>query len=181
MAIITIDRPGMPIAMSWGDLERNYDSLEELAMDLQFVVEHEYISENDPKPRFTDRDGSRYRIIVMSLEVVLCVRVPQNYDPASLVLREAQLSQGRLIIEFLGDAPHRALLNARVESRQFAGAAVGLDRVMSEMPAGVRLRSANISWLAFDEAWLTSVDPAPPTSFSGIAKKFVSWLRSGRS
>lgn len=163
MAVNIGDGPKPPITLSWEDIDRTYDSLVDLGMDLQFVEEHEYIDGSEPEPVFLDRDGRRFRILVMSLEVVFCAEVPSDYSPTQLLLRSVQMQGGEALVESLHGRDHRALL---VESR------TAIE--VSEMPhsrgtacesdpgARVRDTDARHSWIAFDKEWLGSVDPTPP-------------------
>jgi hypothetical protein len=98
MAAVLGDAPDPPISLSWGDLSkkkeslsRTYESLTDVGMDLDFIREGEWEAW-EPTPVFTDRVGRRFRILVMSQEVVLCVEVPADYEPAQLRLRRVWVS-----------------------------------------------------------------------------------------
>lgn len=167
MAALLGVAPEPPISLVWGDLSkkkeslsRTYDSLTDLGIDLQFLREGEWKAW-EPTPVFADRVGRRFRILVMSLEVVLCVEVPADYEPAQLRLRRVWVAGEEIIVESLHSVDHRALSS---ESRtaipvetitQADGTGTAADDTDEEGPAA-------LSWHVFDEEWMNSVDPAPP-------------------
>jgi len=44
--------PCPPIHITWGDLDETFESLRVLGQNLQFVVEHEYLAEEEPRSSF---------------------------------------------------------------------------------------------------------------------------------
>jgi hypothetical protein len=81
-------------------LSRTYESLTDVGIDLEFEREGEWAG-LEPAPVFTDRVGRRFRILVMSQEVVLSVEVPADYEPAQLRLRRVWVSGEETIVESL--------------------------------------------------------------------------------
>ncbi len=69
-----------------------------LGQNLQFVIEREFIEPGEPRPDFRDAKGRRYRILVISLEVVLCVEVPINFDPLQLVLSVFSMDGNMVVV-----------------------------------------------------------------------------------
>ena len=167
MAVVLGDPPDPPISLSWGDLSkkheslsRTYESLSDVGIDLDFLREGEWKAW-EPTPVFTDRVGRRFRILVMSQEVVLCVEVPADYEPAQLRLRRVWVSGEEIIVESLYSVDHRALSSESrtaipVETIELAdGTGNAADDTDEEGPSA-------LSWPVFDEEWMTSIDPAPP-------------------
>lgn len=170
--------PGLPIRLLWDDLDRTYASLSELGIDLEFVLEREYLAPEDPKPVFTDSGGSRFRILVLSLEVVLCVRVPDEYDPSELKLVSIEQQELEIVVEVHGAQAHRALSRGTEATESFVAVA---PEELEALTAPLRLDSlpaSTLSWIEFDEAWLTCVDPAPPIRLRELLSRL---LRHGRS
>ncbi|WP_411720344.1 hypothetical protein, partial [Mycetocola sp.] len=169
MAVILGNAPEPPINLSWGDLtkkreylSRTYESLTDVGMDLKFEREGEGEWEgSEPAPVFTDRVGRRFRILIMSLEVVLCAEVPADYHPAQLRLRRVWVSGEEIIVESLHSVDHRALSS---ESRT----AIPIETIELSEETGPAADdtgeegSSAISWPVFDVEWMNSVDPAPP-------------------
>lgn len=177
VAVVAIaDEPRPPIFLTWGDLGRRYDSLNDLGMDLQFVLEREYLAPGEPRPIFSDRDGRRFRILVVSLEVVLCVLVPNDFEPEQLELQPAHVDGAELLIESLHGVPHRALSRASGSALPIDGIPLGVISAESSL-AELHLMSA---WLEFDQAWVESVDPAPPISLVEWARRRLVRLLRGR-
>ncbi|AWB86086.1 hypothetical protein [Mycetocola zhujimingii] len=178
MAVVLGVPPAPPISLSWGDLSkkreslsRTYDSLTDVGIDLQFLREGEWEAW-EPTPVFTDRLGRRFRILVMSLEVVLCVEVPADYEPAQLTLRRVWLSGEEIIVESLHSADHRALSSETrtaipIETIKLAdGTSTASEDTDEE-------GSSALSWHVFDEEWMNSVDPAPPTYLGAWLSQFL--------
>ncbi|GGE94418.1 hypothetical protein [Mycetocola zhadangensis] len=167
MAVVLGDPPDPPINLSWGDpskknesLSRTYESLTDLGIDLEFEREGEWAG-FAPAPVFTDRVGRRFRILVMSLEVVLCVEVPADYEPAQLRLRRVWVSGEEIVIESLHSVDHRALSSESrtaipIETIELA------DETITASEDTDKEGSSVLSWPVFDEDWMNSVDPAPP-------------------
>ncbi len=170
--------PRLPIKLTWGDLRRSYDTMSDLGIDLEFVLEREYLEANEPRPYFSDRDGRRFRILVISLEVVFCVLVPQDYEPAELELHLARVDDAELVLETFRGVPHRALLTS-------SGRAVPVEALATKDIARMAPREAKeaeLDWLSFDEAWLASVDPAPPVAlFEWTGRRFTSIFRRSKT
>jgi hypothetical protein len=167
MAVVLGDAPEPPINLSWGDfgkkkesLSETYESLTDVGMDFEFLREGEWEAW-EPTPVFTDRLGRRFRILVMSQEVVLCVEVPADYEPSQLRLRRVWISGEEIIVESLHSVDHRALSS---ESRK----AIPIETITQADGTGTAADDTDqdgpspLSWPVFDEEWMNSVDPAPP-------------------
>lgn len=167
MAVVLGDAPEPPISLVWGDpskkkefVSETYESLTDVGMDLEFEREGEWAG-IEPAPVFTDRLGRRFRILVMSQEVVLCVEVPADYEPAQLRLRRVWVSGEEIIVESLHSVDHRALSSGTrtaipIETMtQADGTGNAADDTDQNGPSP-------LSWPVFDEEWMNCVDPAPP-------------------
>ena len=165
MAVVLGSPPHPPIRLRWEDLDRSYDSLSDVGVDLQFVMEREFLDPQETRPLFTDSDGQRFRILVISLEVVLCVRVPDDFDPLQLTLRRVKSALGEMVVESLGSDDHRALLVETGEAVPIGAEFLVDDTAEVDPSSGGRTQLiSSPSWLDFDDAWMRSVDPAPPVT-----------------
>ena len=134
-------------------------------MDLQFVMEREFLDPQETRPLFTDSDGQRFRILVISLEVVLCVRVPDDFDPLQLTLRRVKSALGEMAVESFRSEDHRALLVETGEAVPIGAEFLVDDTAEVDPSSGGRTQLiSSPSWLDFDDAWMRSVDPAPPVT-----------------
>jgi hypothetical protein len=168
--------PVPPIHMAWGDFEETFESLRVLGQNLQFVIEHEYLAEDHPRPNFRDAQGQRYRILVISLEVVFCVAVPPDFDPLQLELATIHAGDSQVIAEHLGGVIHRALSCPTGQGQPLAPiSVVELEEL------GATLRDADaaqteLSWFEFDTLWFSAVDPAPPVDLGAALRRLMSRL-----
>lgn len=164
--------PFFPVYMTWGEDTDSYDSLEDLGTYLQFLREGEF-GAGDSFPIFIDSTGVRYRIVIISLEVVLCLPVPKSFKISDLTLMETHLPGGRAVLEMLGDTPHRAL-GWSASSRPGTTSepkALPLERVPLE---NVGWKASSMPWAEFDLLWFEA--SIPPFSF-GLPKPFRRALR----
>lgn len=177
MAEVILDSPSPPIVMTWEGSKDSYDNLADLAIDLEFLQEANF-RPGESRPRFLDSSGFEYRILVMSLEVVLCVRVPWGYDPGDLELVAAAPSGKRLVIEHLNGRIHRALA---VE--QSGGGAYSACREAGAPPcdslSGVgELAGTSMPWEEFDRLWLEAMDPTPPLSARQVVRDIAQAIKA---
>lgn len=174
MAEVVIgEPPNFPIKLRWDDSNDTFDSLLDLGTYLQFVEEHEYRGTDESKPVFTDSSGARFRILVFALEVTLCVRVPDDYDPSQLRLGVFVDRETETVVEVLGRQVHRALSQRRGTPESFTAVAA---EELEKLPALAWADGppAPLSWLEFDEVWKFSVYKPRPFRFTDLIPR---WLR----
>lgn len=177
MAAVILDNPSAPIRMAWGGTDDRYDNLADLAIDLEFIQEASF-QPGEARPRFLDSSGFEYRILVMSLEVVLCVRVPSGYDPGDLELVSVHLGGECLIVEHLNGRIHRALAMDGSNGSEYSAyhqAGVFPCDSLSRMedPEGT-----SMPWKEFDRLWLEAMDPAPPLSVGQVAEEVAKAIKA---
>lgn len=156
--------PRFPLFLCWtcapDVVDQEYDSLEHAAQDLQFVSESGCGAHERDEAVFTDSNGTRFRILVISLRAVLCEPVPRSFDSRELRLLRVPHDGEPLDVEFYGTRPHRGL---RVGGDTVVPAEV-LSRLSQQVPswASAAWAASPRRWSDFDEEWFRLVDPAPP-------------------
>lgn len=168
--------PKLPIRAHGDDLDRTYDSLKDLGIDLQFI---DFDFQRDESAvAFIDSSGARYRIMVLFLEIVLCAQVPDDYDPSQLRLVTFEHEDSELVAEALGTQAHRALSRRIGREEEFAAVAVE-DLAKLSTPLSVHdLSAPAMPWWRFNEIWNSRVDPSLPIRFTDF---IPGWLRRRRS
>ncbi|MDT0200637.1 hypothetical protein [Nocardioides sp. AE5] len=159
--------PSLPIHMHWAEEHEVFDNLAELGQTLQFVIEGEFRN-SEPIPDFRDSKGRRFRVLVMSLEVVLCVEVDEKYHPSQLSLASIEGSEG-VVFEHLDGAIHRILTFS--EDSEVFTAAIPDQGNSSFRASEFDAAPPSLSWSEFDALWFKAVDPAPPLN---LIKEFRS-------
>lgn len=174
---VRIDRgPEPPIRATGDGLEKTYASLSDLGIDLEFESEREYVETREGALTFVDAKGHRYRILVMSLEVVLCIRVGLDFDARALKISRVRTGGTELVVEHYEGAVHRALESCKGSGREFALVVDVGTVTQGWLSSGSEHLESELAWLDFDAAWLSLADPAPPLGardiFRGIASRF---------
>jgi hypothetical protein len=160
--------------MAWGNLDQTFEGLRVLGQNLQFVVEREYLAEDHPRPNFRDAQGQRYRILVISLEVVLCVAVPPDFDPLQLELATIHAGDNQVIVEHLGGVIHRALTCRTGQGQPLAPVSVVELEELGETLSDTDAAQTELSWFEFDTLWSSAVDPAPPVDLGAALGRLMS-------
>lgn len=177
MAEMIIDHPSMPITLTWEELNESYDTLADLGVDLEFVQEFEYIDPGEPRPRFIDASGDRYRILVISLEVVFCVRIPSEFDPLDLELVSTNLDGNDIVIEHLEGRIHRALAATPNGQGVYAAVRDAGFPPLDSLSRLEQLGEAPMTWVEFDQRWFESIDPAPPMAIPEAIRATITSIR----
>lgn len=170
------ESPTFPMTMRWQDEVETYDSFYDLGVNLEFSEEGAF-EPGEARPVFTDSRGARFRIIVMSLEVVLCVNVPDDFDPEQLRIARFGSERGGLLIETLGAQVHRALEPVPGTGQLTPLSANGVAR-LAWTSDRAHPDSSALSWADFDQIWLEAVDPAPPIYLHQIPGRLRARLAS---
>lgn len=175
MGAIIGEPPNLPIRTHGDDIDRTYESLRDLGIDLQFI---DFDFQPDESAlAFTDSCGARYRIMVLSLEIVLCVQVADDYDPSQLRLVTFEYEDSEMVVEALGMQAHRALSRKIGSEEEFAAvvvedlAALSTSLKMNDLPA------PTMPWWKFNGLWNSSVDPSLPIRLTDFIPR---WLRRRR-
>jgi hypothetical protein len=175
MAMIVGTPPKLPIRLRWDDIDTTYDTLEDIGVDLQFVQERDYVTSDESEPNFADVSGERFRILVISLEVVLCVAVPADFDSRQLELAEIRDGDRWVLAEHLRGEIHRVLSAPNGLDQPIAAVSVDeLEGVGSRDIRDAVLAQTDCTWQDFDELWYSAVDPAPPIVLGQALRRLVS-------
>lgn len=152
--------PEPPIRLLWDDRDR-YSTLTELGISLEFIQEQDFVASDRERPYFLDSSGVRFRILVVSLEVVLCVAVPPDFDPAELKLGTADFNNDVVVVEHFEGQVHRALLPPGSTNDLYA-ALLSQDAASLKVELQDGAAEVGLTWQQFDQHWFDSVDPSPP-------------------
>lgn len=174
------EKPLPPIHMRWGGRIESFESLRVLGQNLEFVIEREIIDAGEPYPDFRDAAGQRFRILVISLEIVLCIAVPPNFDPRQLELAEVRDGEETMVIEHLRGDAHRALrIHGRGHRPTVTASEDDLERFAADDLRDGAIPPAAISWSIFDELWCGAVDPSPAIGLGTALRGLVSRILRG--
>jgi len=171
MAVAAVPIP--PIHMVWDDEHETFDDLRHLGINLEFLGERER-EEEEPRPVFRDSHGQRFRILVISLEVVLCVAVPTDYDPLRLELTAIPGDEDVVVAEHLSGEIHRVLKCPTGPGQPSASiASVDLEALSAALRSGDVVQP-ELSSPDFDDLWFSAVDPAPPIDVGAALRRLMS-------
>jgi hypothetical protein len=177
MATLVDSDPSPTFPLRAAGIDANYRSLADVGVDWEFLDERGLEDDPDGVIIFTDSVGQQFRILVISLEVVLCVAVPAGFDPRRLVLTEVPDADARVVVEHLDGEVHRALRLEAAGNSQ--GRALSSADIAEIRPQWERLgKPSSLPWEQFDLAWFESVDPSPPL---GLGEMIHAVLPRGRA
>jgi hypothetical protein len=165
--------PSFPLTVGDGS---TYGSLVDVGTYFEFLDERQLERYPDDLVVFTDVSGQRFRILVISLTVVLCVGVPADFDPRSSELAEVRAGSSTVVLEHFGGEVHRGLLLGGQEDQE--ARALSVVEIASLPTDWVHTsRASTLDWETFDLAWFESVDPSPPIGIGGLLRSFWRALR----
>ena len=145
----------MNLPFPWRYLDEDGDehSLADVADVVTYV---EFADDVDPPYECYDTDGTRLRLIVWALELVLCRPVPADYTPVNLTVREVTGPGGEVTLyeEYEGTV-HRTL----------SAGTIGTGAVEAVEPS---------SWDGFTSPAPTAATP----SATGVAEFHRRWMRA---
>lgn len=166
--------PSFPLMVGDGS---TYGSLVDVGTYFEFLDERQLERYPDDLVVFTDASGQRFRVLVISLTVVLCVAVPVNFDPRSLELAEVGAGRSTIVLEHWDGEIHRGLMLGHEEGRD--ARALSVDEITSLPPDWAGMSEASrLEWEGFDLAWFESVDPSPPIRLGELLRSL--WRRPRR-
>ncbi|MFW6774620.1 hypothetical protein ACOACO_10075 [Nocardioides sp. CPCC 205120] len=141
------DAPPFPFTVTWhGEAPEQYESADELASDLDLYSDGPCDAAED-QPDVRDAVGRRVRVATdASLDLLLAVRVPDDYDANGLYVIEAATAGGTVWVEQYAGTAHRCYWPAdrRAEPAHWSRAAV--------VPAGADARGP-VDFRVFADAW----------------------------
>ena len=98
--------PVFPIALCWGDIDRSYQSISDIGVDLEYLTVRDQL---EIEPRFTDSLGRRFRFVIDWLEVLFCHEVPEDFSHGSLRVTKYLDGSRTIFAETLGEEIHRTI------------------------------------------------------------------------
>lgn len=172
------EAPAFPISLLWDSISETFDSLRELGMHCEYV-EYEFEPTAD-RPIFTDARGATFRIIILAAEVVLCARVPSDYDPSQLRFVAFEHDGSEFVVEALGTQAHRALRRSHGETGTREVVRPEDLKSLSTPLRRENLAAPSMTRREFNKAWNSLVDPGLPLGLTDLVPGFIRKFFRGR-